>query len=116
MKKLCKAFITALIMLLAMNGANSHNVVWADANLTECIDLTNISSDCTGQGWFWDAQKKIWTLSGLDLINTKQANVLVLLPADTVIHLEAGSTDKITSSAKRIILANGDLTIEGADN
>lgn len=116
MKRVYQKLFVSILLLLTAAGSASLNTAYAEAtpNQTAVIDLANAASDRAGQGWFWDAQKKVWTLSGIDLTNTEQANLLVLLPADTVIHLEDGSINKITSNAERIVLVNGDLKIEGA--
>ena len=116
MKRVYQKLFVSILLFLTAAGLASLNTAYAEAtpNQTAVIDLANAASDRAGQGWFWDVQKKVWTLSGIDLTNTEQANLLVLLPADTVIHLEDGSINKITSNAERIVLVNGDLKIEGA--
>ena len=116
MKKIYQKLFVSILLFLTAAGLASLNTAYAETtpNQTAVIDLANAASDRVGQGWSWNAQKKVWTLSGIDLTNTEQANLLVLLPADTVIHLEDGSINKITSNAERIVLVNGDLKIEGA--
>ena len=116
MRRTYKKFFACILLLLAVTGFDSSNTAYADTppKLSGVIDLANDSADRTGQGWSWDAQKKVLTLSGVDLRDNDQANVFILLPADTIIHLEDGTTNKITANAERIILVNGDLTIEGA--
>lgn len=96
-------FLVISIILLA-----SPSIAKAETNVD--VDFTDAITNEVGEGFSWDNDNKILTLSGVSWNNG------VFLPSDSIIEVTENSVNSINSTTEAPITASGGLTIKGKGN
>ena len=131
-KRVCQMLVAAVILF------GCQTMAWAlesgAERITEPIDLSQVSSDLSGNGWQWQNDSKTLVFDGVNMKmnyypgiftkNEEEAKMaaadrsldecnLFTVPAGTTLILKDGSINTLNVGVKSAIEALGDLTITG---
>lgn len=97
-----KKILSIIVVMCLFVGISSMGVSAATVRTTP-LDVTAMATTATPEeGWAWNAESKVLTLSGIDFqipVEAEEYLVALLLPKDATVVLTEGTENKITFSS-----------------